>query len=56
MKGRELGREGGIFLSYSRTGVWFGPRTEGTLLFSPCMGFSGCHGSCQLSWTGGCVI
>ena len=51
VKGSDLGREGGIFMSYSRTGVWFG------LLFNPCMGFSGyCHGNCQLSWADGCVI
>ena len=46
LKGGKLEREGGIFMSYLRTGVWFGP--EATLLFSPCMGFSGCHGNCQL--------
>ena len=51
VKGRDLGREGGMFMSYSRTGVWFGR------LFNPCMGFSGyCHGNCQLSWADGCVI
>ena len=50
VKGRELERVGGIFMSYASTGVWFGPKTEATLLFSPCVGFSsGCHGNCQLS-------
>ena len=46
-------------MSCLRTWVWFGPRTEAILLFSPYMGFSvvvvaivnvNCHGVC------GCVI
>ena len=50
VKGRELERVGGIFMRYLRTGVWFGPGNVASLLFSPCMGFSGCcHSNCQLS-------
>ena len=57
VKGGKLERVGGIFMSYLRTRVWFGPGTDATLLSSPCMGLSGlcmaivnCHGAC------GCVI
>ena len=50
VEGRELERVGGIFMTYPRTGLWFGPGTDAALLFGPCMGFSGCcHGNCQLS-------
>ena len=44
IKGRELERVGGTFMTChenreQRTEVWFGPRTDATLLFRPCMGF-----------------
>jgi len=49
VKRRELERVGGIFLTYPRTGVCFRLGTEATLIFSPCVGFSGCcHSNCQL--------
>ena len=43
-------REGVIFMTYLRTRVWFGPETEETLIFSPCVVC--CHDYCQLSWHG----
>lgn len=47
---RDLGRVGGIFMSYWRTRVWLGPGIDATLAFSPPRGSSGCcHGDCQLS-------
>ena len=37
-------------MTYSRTALWFGPRTDEILLFSPCLGFSGqFYGNCQMS-------
>lgn len=42
-KGEGIGVRG--LLTYLRTGVWF----DATLLFSPCIDFSGCyHGSCVI--------
>ena len=50
-KSKEIeSREGGIFMTYLRTRVWFGPETEETLIFSPCVGC--CHDHCQLSQPG----
>ena len=34
LKGKELGRVGGKFLTYLSTGLWFGPITDAALLFS----------------------
>ena len=34
-----VGKKGRISITYLRTGVLFGPRTEAALLFSPCMAF-----------------
>ena len=39
VKGRDLERVGVIFMSHLRTGVWFGLRTDATLIFSHCMAF-----------------
>lgn len=48
---RKLERVGEIFMSYLRTGLWFGPGMEAPLLFNPSMGFSDYgHGNHQLSW------
>ena len=49
-KSKEIeSREGGIFTTYLRTRVWFGPETEATLIFSPCVGcvmtMVSCHGT-----------
>ena len=42
-------REGGIFMTYLRIRVWFGPKIEATLIFSPCVGcvmtMVSCHGT-----------
>lgn len=52
----EQEREGGIFITYQRTGVWSGPRTKATLIQS-LYGLSGwCHDNCQLSGADGNVI
>ena len=51
VKGSVLEREGGIFMTYPRTQVWFESGTGATLLFSLCLDFSGyCYDNCQLSW------
>ena len=39
-RAEEQEREGGILITYQRTGVWSNPELR-QLLFSPCMGFSG---------------
>ena len=49
-KSKEIeSREGGIFMTYLRTRMWFGPETEATLTFSPCVGcchdIVNCHGT-----------
>ena len=47
----------GIFITYPKTEVWFGPKTDTTLLFSPCLGFSGgCYGKVNCPDVHGCVI
>lgn len=47
----------GIFITYPKTEVWFGPQTDTTLLFSPCLGFSGgCYGKVNCRDIHGCVI
>lgn len=47
----------GIFITYPKTEVWFGPKTDTTLLFSPCLGFSrGCYGEVSCRDVHGCVI
>ena len=51
VKGSVLEREGGIFMTYPRTQMWFESGTSATLLFSLCLDFSGyCYDNCQLSW------
>ena len=49
-KSKEIeSREGGIFMTYLRIRVWFGPKIEATLIFSPCVGcvmtMVSCHGT-----------
>ena len=49
VKGKDLERMGGIFMTYLRIRVWFGPKIEATLIFSPCVGcvmtMVSCHGT-----------
>ena len=44
-------------MTYARTGLWFGPRPDAALLFSPCLFFSGqFYGNCQMSGASRYVI